>query len=204
MAENLESMVLSGKMVMMNTINGTQTTYLKKGGKVYSKATIKAPGMTMEVIQGCDGGDCYSTDPNFGTRLLEGQEKEMTLISSDFQAMADWRKMFVKAEYKGMGEFNGRKVFLVDVETAEGMTMTQEIDAETYLTLRSKGKTQTSIGNMEFVLIYSDYKDVHKGFKMPMRTENIMMNQSIVITIEEVEINPTIPDSKFALPPGLK
>ena len=203
-AKEVTTMVMAGSMTMMGTIKGDLLIYSKEGGKVYTQTTINAPGMKMEVVQGCDGTDCYSVDPNFGKRLLEGQEKEMMMLNNDFQAMTDWRKTYTKYEYKGEGEFNGKKTHKVYLESDAGMKLTQEIDAETWLPVRGEGNMVSPMGAMDFVLLYRDYKDVHNGMLLPMTLEHKIMNQSMVMTIDEVEVNVKIPDSKFALPEGLK
>lgn len=203
-AEEIKSMVVNGTITLPGGITGKVEVSSKGSDNLFVKTLIKAPGMTMEATQGCSGGDCYSKDPNFGLRLLEGQEKEMTLTQNDFKNIVGWRDFYAKTEYKGEGEVNGRKTHKVYLETKEGMKMTNHYDAETYLTLMTDLVMQGPMGTMKVNTTFHDYQAVHKDFKMPMTQKMSMMGQNMQTTYDSFEVNIPIPDSRFALPPGLK
>ena len=202
--EGIESMMVMGKIKIPTGQTGEMTVYLKDGGKILVKTKISAPGIDMEVIQGCDGSDCYSTDPMTGARLLEGQEKENMLMQNDFMSEIEWKKLYAKTEYKGEGEVDGKKAHMVYLETKAGMKMTNYYDAESYLVLQSSGESESPMGVMKFDLKNLEFKDIHKGFKIPVKTTVTTMNMTMEMWIEEAEVNIKIPDSKFALPAGLK
>ena len=201
---DIKSMVTVGEASMPGNIKADLSIYTKEGGKLLVLSKINAPGMTMEIKQGCNGEDCYSEDPTLGKRLLEGQEKEMMMMQNDFQAQANWRRLYSKVEYKGEGDVGGKKVHKVYVETEAGVKMTNAYDAETYILLQSEGTSTMAMGTLNFTNLFEDYKDVGKGILMPMTTKMNMMNMQMVMNFTEVELNAPIPDSKFDLPPGLK
>ncbi len=203
-ALNIKSMVSSATISMPGGIKGKLLLSYKSEDKIHVKTTINAPGINIEAMQGCDGKDCYSKDPNFGLRLLEGQEKEMMLTQNDFKNIVEWRSYYTKAEYKGESDVNGKKAYMIYLETKEGMVMTNYVDAETYLTLKSEVKTESPMGKMDVVMNYHDYKDVHEGFMMPMKTTMTMMGQEMKTEYDSFEVNIPVPDSRFALPEGLK
>ena len=203
-AKDVKTMYMSGNATMPGGITADMTIYHKEGGKILVKTKVNAPGMNLEMTQGCDGSDCYSKDPNFGTRLLEGQEKEMMLMQNDPKGQLDWRNFFSKIDYVGDGEVKGQKVHKIKVETAGGMTMTNAYDAKSFILLQSEGTNESPMGAIDFTMFFKDYKDVYKGMLLPMRTDASMLNQTMQMTIDKVEVNIDIPDSKFALPAGLK
>lgn len=200
--ENISSMIIQGKVSIPPGIEAKMTILQKSGGKILVTTKVAAPGIQMEIVQGCNGTDCYSNDPNMGLRQLEGQEKEMMLVQNDFMAQAEWRLLYSKTEFRGKGELDGRPVFHIYLETLEGMTMTNSYDTESYMLLKSEGATQSVLGNLKFSTTFHDYRE-HEGLKLPMRTKTSMMGQSMEMTLEEIEINVNIPDSKFKLPEGI-
>jgi outer membrane lipoprotein-sorting protein len=125
-------------------------------------------------------------------------------LQNDPKGQFDWRNLFNKVEYVGTGEVEGRKVEKVKVETTAGMEMTNAYDAETFILLQTSGINDSPMGKIEFALNFKDYKDIHNGMLFAMRTEANMLNQVMEIKFNEVEVNVDIPDSKFALPAGLK
>ena len=203
-AQEIDSMFMNASLVLPGGIKGKMEISAKGSDKIFVKTVINAPGMKIESVQGCDGTDCYSNDPNFGLRLLEGQEKEMLLTQNDFKIISGWRDFYVKHEYKGTGEVNGRKTHMVYLETKEGMGMTNHYDAETYLALKSDSTMEGPMGKMKVSSHFLEYKDVHKGFKLPMKTTITMMGQNMESTYDSMEVNLPIPDSRFQLPAGLK
>ncbi len=202
--KDIHSMVVQGRMIIPPGVTGKLSIMTKDGAKFFMVTKLSEPGMNVEMKVGCDGTDCYSSDPFMGTRLLEGQEKESALIQNDFRADLEWRKLYTKVEYKGEGQVEGKKVYKVYLETSAGMTMTNSYDAESYLALKSEGVNQSPIGTQNFVIRFYDYKDVHQGFKIPMRMTISAMNQTMEMHVDEVEVNVNIPESKFVLPAGLK
>ncbi len=200
--EGISSMIVLGKVTIPPGIEAKMEILQKDGGKILVTTKVEAPGINMEIVQGCNGTDCYSNDPNMGLRELEGQEKEMILVQNDFMALANWRTLYAKTEYRGKAEVDGRPTFQVYLETPEGMSMTNSYDAESYLLLKSEGNTQFVMGNLNFSTTFHDYEE-HQGLKVPMKTKTSMMGQTMEMTLDEIEINVNIPDSKFKLPAGI-
>ena len=203
-SEEIQSLVIGGEINIPPGITGKLKIYQKGEGKVYAATTIKAQGLNMEIVQACDGTDCYSNDPNMGLRLLEGQEKEMLLLQNDFMAYLDWKDLYPTREYKGQEDFEGRKVHKVFLKSEQGMTMTNYYDAENFMILKSEGTTENPLGSFTFTTVLKNYKDVFKGFKIPMVSETKLMGQTMTMTLDDVEVNVDIPEEKFKLPEGLK
>ena len=197
-AESMESMILSASMTLPNGMSAKSTIY-QEGNKIYQKAEVSG----MQSIMACDGTDCYANDP-MGLRLMEGKEKDYFLMNNDFSMGIKWRDFYSRYEYKGEGEVNGRKTYILELETTTGMVVTADYDAESYLCLRQSGTHSSPMGDINYKADLLDYQDVHGGFLIPMKIRMNAMNMDMALTINEVEVNVDIPDEKFALPPGLK
>ena len=196
---DLKSMVTKGTATMDNGMKATMTIYAKEGGKLYVKTVVP---QVMEQIQGCNGKDCYSDD-QMGLRLLEGQEKEQLTLQNDFNSHLKWRDKFPTAKYEGEDTVDGKKVHKVYLESKAGIKMTHYIDAETFMTLKTDSVVNMVMGTFNTSLLYMDYKDVHNGFKVPMKSKLSIMNMNMDILIDSVEVNVDIPDDKFTVPESL-
>jgi hypothetical protein len=195
-------MITSGTVSMPNGLRGKFVTYLKDGGKILNKVSFQAQGMDMEVLQGCDGDRCYSKDMMMGTRLLEGQELDQFKVTNDIRSAADWRKYFTKQEYQGKETFQEKEVHKVYLETQQGISMVNYYDAETYLTLKSEMTVSGPMGTVKPIVVYGPYEE-HNGMKFAKTNTMQLMGQEISMSIDAIELDVDIPDSKFALPEGL-
>ena len=83
------------------------------------------------------------------------------------------------------------------------MEMVQYIDKETFLILKTEALMTSAMGQMNVISTFHQYKDIHKGFQIPMETNVSVMGQQMNLVIKETEINAKIPDSKFQLPSEL-
>jgi hypothetical protein len=60
------------------------------------------------------------------------------------------------------------------------------------------------MGEIQTTSLFSDYRPVGGGLQMPHRTELSAMAQQQVITIDQVELNPSLPPDRFAVPPDIQ
>ncbi len=203
-AKGITSMSLVGKVTLMSSLSGDIEVFMKDGGKMLAKTHIKAPGMQMEQIQGCDGENCYSKDTMMGLRMLEGQEKEMMLVQNDMQHQLDWRKVFTKYAYAGQQERDGRQVHAIDLEMKSGMKMTNFYDAEDFMLLAAEGSFTGPMGTLNYTMAFHDYETLDYGFKTPKKVVMTAMGQEIEMTYSDIKINPALDDAMFALPEELR
>lgn len=172
--------------------------FIKEGGKLFTHT--KLPG-GMEQKMGCDGKDCYMNDP-MGLRPLEGQELEMMTAQYDM-SFADWRKRYEKVEYKGKVEQDGKSFYNITLTTKDGMVEDNFYDASTYLMTKSVITAETTMGNMTMTMNIDEFQDI-EGVKFPKAMTMNAMNMQMNMTMDEVQVNIPIPDSKFKKPAGLQ
>lgn len=201
--DKISSSMMQGRMSLPQGMEAKMTTYEKEGGKMLVEMKAEGNGMSFESRQGCDGTDCFAQDNMMGLRLLEGQEKEAMMLQNGIKSHLNWRDLYEKLEYQGTEDVNGRKTHKIHAVSKDGMSMVNYYDAETYLLLRSNVKQQSVMGLVDMALYFHDYKTV-EGIKYASRMVTEVMGQNITVNIDSLTLNIPIPDSKFAIPAGLK
>jgi len=75
------------------------------------------------------------------------------------------------------------------------------LDAEAYIEIKAEGKRMMRGTEREFETTFGDYKEVG-GLMLPHVISSGAKGspQQQTITIEEIEVNPEIDDSRFAMP----
>lgn len=199
--EGLNSYTVNINAVAMNGME-IHMDIFSKGRKIFIKQSVPAAG--MEGVMGCDGVDCYSQDSMMGLRKLEGQEKDSMLLQNDITNIVNWKENYPKREYKGEAELDGKTVYKVYLEASSGMSMTNYYDKSNYMLVRTEFKTAGPMGDMLGDMYYTKYDEIHNGFKVPAETKMSMMGMDLTLKFENYQVNVEIPDSKFALPEGLK
>ncbi|HUQ07687.1 MAG TPA: hypothetical protein VM261_34570 [Kofleriaceae bacterium] len=180
------------------------------GGKV--SMTMKAPDLAYVVVDidglgrnenGSDGTTVWEKSAMTGARILEGAERERSLRRSRLNADLEWRELYSKVELVGEAEFEGRPAWKVQLTSPLGDVETQYFDRETKLALGKEEITKTQMGEMPTRSAYFDYKTYGK-LKMSSRLVESMQGMDIEITLESVELDPTLPPDTFAVPAELR
>ena len=200
-AKDLKSYIFHGSMTMMYGMTVKMVSYVK-GDKMFARQTVESMG--LEMVMGCDGTDCYANDQMMGLRLLEGQDKDQMVTSNDFTAALDWKDLYKTREYKGEVEENGRPAHNVYLETEQGMKMHNLYDKETNMLVKSTFTVKSPMGEITGEMWFDEYKDIHNGFKVPVKMHTKTMGMAGTVEFTEIEVNVEIPDSKFDLPADLK
>ena len=195
-----------GRMEMKaQGIKGTIEAKVKDGGKLNIKTVMKAPGVNMEMQQGCNGEDCFSNDPMMGLRKLEGQEKETMMLQNDILSATDWKAMYKTWELEGKEALDGKAPYKINLMTKADMPITAWYDAKSFLLWKTEMVTSSPMGQMRMVIFHEDYQLVGGVMNLAktMRIKSLGGVESFMY-IDEVEFNLPLPDSTFALPPGLE
>ena len=112
--------------------------------------------------QAFDGKDAWSKDMISGLRTLEGKEKFL-LISSGLDRLFFPEKVYDEITSQPDVNFQGKKVFQVDLKKKGMNNITFYVDSSTYLVLAEKGKQVSALGEMDYVNTMSNYIRSKKG-----------------------------------------
>jgi hypothetical protein len=106
------------------------------------------------------------------------------------------------ATMAGVEKVDGAPAYKITLTYKDKRVQNVWVDAKSFLEVRMDGTPRVLDGHSHPVFIYlRDYKTV-SGLTMPMRYETTVQGtkSSESIIIEKVDVNPAVPDSKFAKP----
>jgi len=126
---------------------------------------------------------------------LEGAslEAELAFPGQIKQVLTNW----IVGPLTAIGD---RQVRIVQGKKASGTPIKLYFDEETGLLVRLvRYSDQSPVGRVPIQVDFEDYRDV-SGIKVPFKWTSIWTNGRNVYQMKNVQINPTIPATRFATP----
>jgi outer membrane lipoprotein-sorting protein len=172
--------------------------------------TLKRPGMirqefTVQGMQGIMAGDGENywmhmpfmgrTDPE---PMPNDQIKQMVRQADIEGPLMNAEEKGITLELVGKEDLEGTEVFHITVTREDGDVEHHFLDAEYYVPLQVKTKTEMQGQEMEMTMVMGDYKEV--GGLMVAHSMQIVGGTGGTLTMSSVEIDPEIDDSIFAMP----
>ena len=137
-----------------------------------------------------------------GARVLEGAERERTLRDVHAARRPDLARALPKVELLGEAEFEGRPVWKIARTTVGGEVETAYFDRETHLQLGTEAIAKTQMGDIPTRSHYASYA-TYGAITLVNKVIQNVQGMDIEITIDKVELNPTLPANAFAVPPDV-
>lgn len=193
--QKIHSEIDSGSMELRG-LKGSATTYKAAPDKVYTEVVFQGIGKIQE---GSNGAVAWSNSAIQGPRIKEGEEKETALMMARFDGELNWRQQYPTVETTGTENVEGKDCYKVVLTPKAGKPMTRYYDKQTGLLVKSVMTLQSPMGEVSIESLADDYRkdgDITSPHKLTNRT----MGQEFTITVDKVEYNADIPDTKFALP----
>lgn len=151
-----------------------------------------------EIVQGTNGTLAWgSTQPGNPPQILDSETAQEMINRSDFFERWDADRVATEAKTTGTEAIDGANCYRVEVTSPHGTHSVMFFDAETGLKRRTIRKTDEGMTGQ--TTTYSDYKDID-GFKFPFTLEITNPQADQKVTIDEVTINPELPESQFVPP----
>jgi hypothetical protein len=198
--KKVKSIVLNGQLLLPMDMKGSMKIYVVRPAKMLSEVEIPNMGVMRS---GSDGETVWSDNPMQGPRLLEGQEKEMTLEGSRISDEANWRERYTKVETKALADVKGKPAYKVEMTSKTGQTRFAFYDKESGLLVKQMLTMKSEMGDMEMEIFVTDYKKVG-DILMPHKSTTAVMGQEMSTVFEKIEVNVDVPEEKFALPAEVK
>jgi len=154
----------------------------------------------MQIDQRFDGATGYVLDSLQGDRPISGNQLDNMKNGAFPHPYLTYKASGASASLAGKEKMDGRDAFVVVFEPTSGSPIRSYIDAETYLPIATRVKTNLpQVGDLEQTSHTSDYRDVD-GVKLPFKIEVSSALQSFTIVVNKVEHNTTIDDKLFVKP----
>jgi outer membrane lipoprotein-sorting protein len=180
------------------------------GGRL--EMQMKAPNLMRLSIEieglgkmesGSDGKTVWEKNAMTGARVLEGNERERALRGAMLQSDLMWRELYTKVELVGEVEFEGHPAYKLEMTTPLGDVETVYFDRETKLELGKEEVSKTQMGEFPTRSVFYDYK-TYGSIKMSSRMTETAQGVETELTLENVELNPTLAADAFVLPADIK
>jgi len=155
-------------------------------------------------VQAYDGTAAWGISP-MGTGRAEAlpaeQAKAMAEQADMDGPLVDYRAKGHQVELLGKERIEGGDAYKLKVTKKDGGVEYYFLDAGSYLPVRVEGKRTVRGTEIEGEGTVGDYKEAG-GFLWPRLIQNGAKGrpEKQTITIEKIEINPTIDDSRFRMP----
>jgi len=191
----------TGKMTVGPGLEVPATMEQKRPNSVRLEFTVQ--GLTG--IQGYDGKTGWMIMPFGGKKDPEAMgEDDLKAIAeqADFDGpLVDYKAKGSKVELLGKEAVEGTDAYKLKVTLKSGDVTTIYLDADSYLEIKNESKRTIRGAERESESSIGDYKEV-EGLVIPFSIEAGMKGnpQKQKITMEKVEINPAIDDSRFKMP----
>lgn len=198
----VQSVRISGKMSMMGNEAPIRVEW-KRPDKL--RTEFEMQGMTG--IMAYEGGAGWSImpfagDPNpqpMAEDQLKMAKQQNDMIEGD---LVDYKEKGHTVELMGKEDVEGTEAYKLKITRADGDVIYSYLDTEYCLEFKQESKRMMMGNEASFVTTIGDYKDVGGGIVMAHSFESVSPDTGFgqSITIESVEINPEIDDSRFAKP----
>lgn len=185
----IKSMTMKGSMMAQN-----MTLSAKIMNVLPDKAYMEI-SMNNSVVQagGTNGKDAWVGGP-MGTYILSGDQKKSAMKQADLFPLLDYKKRGAKVKYLGEDLVKGAKAHKLQY-AFEGDTTTFFLDAATFYIVKQK--------SAEAATGLTDYRKVGNLF-LPYKITIQSGQGPMMMSIDTIAVNPTIPDSLFVVPKDAK
>jgi outer membrane lipoprotein-sorting protein len=197
----VKSMKITGKTTIGPGMEAPLVIETKRPNKV--RLDIVVQGMTLS--QAYDGKQGWLLNPFGGGQNAEPMSPE-DLRDAEEQAdmdgpLVDWKAKGHKVELVGKEKVEGTDTYKIKVQLKNGNTRYFYLDANSYLDIKTEGKRTVRGTERESEQSIGDYRDV-RGLMIPHSMEGGIKGQpqKQKITIEKIELDVPIDDSRFAMP----
>ena len=181
-------------------IKGSITRYAAEPDKYYASLDIDGLG---KVEMGVSGQIAWENSALLGPRVKTGVERAEAIREGNMNSTLDWRKLYPKVETAGIETIDGEECYKVVMTPAEGQPMIGYFQKKSGLQVKMTTVSSTQMGEIPVELIASDYKDFG-GILEPSKVIQKSGPQEFTMTLESVEVNPSIPPAQFALPAEIR
>lgn len=177
LSASVQGMTMEMKRVVKN---GKMLVEVKAGGMVMNE--IKFDGEKASISQ---MGQKQEADP----ATLESLKEDAVL----FPELA-YERLGKKLVLKGGESLDGKQVYVIEVESADGGKQTDYYDIKSGLKVRSQSEENGTLIQTD----YSDYREVEGGIMMPYKIVSVgQAPVPLAFNVQNVEVNKGVEDAVF-------
>jgi hypothetical protein len=201
------------KIKAVQTLRMTGTMDIGQGAKAPFTLEMKRPHkMRIEfTLQGMTGIQAYDGSAGWMVMPFMGKKDPEALSADDLKGMEeqadfegplfDYKAKGNQVESLGKEDVDGTPAYKLKVTKKNGDISYIYLDADAYLEIKEEGKRNLRGQEVELVSTSGDYKTVDGlvfPFSLGSKPKGAPSGQ--VITVEKIEVNPSVEDTRFAQP----
>jgi outer membrane lipoprotein-sorting protein len=197
----IQSIRMTGRMSLGQGLEAPITIEVKRPKQMRMEFTFQ--GMTG--VQAYDGTQGWQVMPFMGKKDPEPMSSD-DIKDAEEQAdidgpLMDYKSKGNQVELLGKESVEGADCFKLKLTKKSGDVSYLYIDSESYLQVKMEGKRMIRGTEMEIETSIGDYKQV-EGMMFPHAIEAGAKGspQRQKISVDKIEINPSIDDSRFKMP----
>jgi outer membrane lipoprotein-sorting protein len=197
----IQSLRMTGSMDVGQGAKAPFTIEMKRPHKMRIEFTIQ--GMTG--IQAYDGSGGWMVMPFMGKKdpeALSADDLKGMEEQADFEGpLFDYKAKGSQVESLGKQDVDGTPAYKLKVTKKNGDVSYIYLDADAYLEIKEEGKRTIRGQELELESTSGDYKTVDGlVFPFSLGTKPKGAPSGQVITVEKIEVNPKVDDTRFAQP----
>jgi len=178
-------------------MNGTMNIFSENGERLYVAHSLPGASEGQTVVDGDLG---WSVDSLTGPRIIEGDELLALKMDNDPLAAAHYGDWYPVRETMELTEFNNEPAYLVVATTDWGKEDRIFFSVESGLAIGSTTTQLTAVGEMQVTTEILEYAEF-SGIQMPSIVSQTTGAMKILMTLENMEVNPVI-DPELWVPPA--
>jgi hypothetical protein len=180
-------------------VTGTFELFSARPNKMLMRVTMGGFG---EIKTGYDGTVAWSVNPMEGPRLMQDREKVQTADNADFESVLRDIGRFKSVETVERTTVAGRDCYKVRVVWQSDRETFDCYSPESGLLVASLGQQHTSMGVIDAVTLFDDYREFD-GVRVATKVSMQVMGMEQVLTMREVRFT-DVPASTFELPAEIR
>jgi outer membrane lipoprotein-sorting protein len=198
----IKSLRMTGKMEMGGGMQMPIKMEAINPDKMRFEGTLQ--GMTL--IQALNGSSGWQIMPFMGKTdpepMSDDDVKQAKKQMESFDMLTKYKEYGHTLELVGKEDLEGSPTYKLKLTRKDGDVSFLYLDAESFLLIKSAGKTKMQGQEIDSETAIGDYKDVGNGVMMAHSMETKVKGQpgGMVMTLEKIELNPEIPTNDFVMP----
>ena len=187
--------IKNSHMVMTTTMQGMPIkieTYTESPNKFSQKVSSGEMVINQQIFDGNKG----KTAGMQGEKEMSEEELKDMKVEAILFPELQYEQLGFKTTLKGVDDFKGEKVYVLEVEKPSGEKETDYYSVESGLLLKTVATTESPMGAIQQEQVFSDYKEVN-GVKYPHKIIQTVGPQKMDMSVETIEFNKKAPAGTF-------
>jgi outer membrane lipoprotein-sorting protein len=200
----IRSIRMSGRVTAGGGREALVIREILRPDKIRTEFTLQ--GVTgVYAFDGARGWKVSPFEGSFAPEPMDEEEASQVADQADIEGpLVDWRAKGHRVELKGKETVDGRELYVLEVTLESGRTVMQFLDSSTLLRARATSERLLRGNRVVLETTFGDYRAVEGvAFPHSIETGAAGRPRRLRIRIEAIEINPSLEESGFRMPPAV-